>query len=177
MAIAAETWQGIAFNPLDRQALRRRLRRRFPRLTPDDIEDLIQEAHLRLWSLGRHRRLGARSTLAFVTRIAYNAAIDAHRQQQILRLEYEGDPGALERAAEAPGPEDRTALTQELESLARFVANLPPRCREVFVLCKVECLPHKRVAAQMGIAVHTVEQHLRKALGRLRTYWGAAVSV
>ena len=45
---------------------------------------------------------------------------------------------------------------------------LPERCREVFVLSKVEELSNKEIAEKLNISVKTVEVQMTKALSRLR---------
>lgn len=59
---------------------------------------------------------------------------------------------------------------KELEELLNHHVNeLPEKCRTVFILSREEQLSHKEIADRMNISVNTVEQHMRKALQRLRT--------
>ena len=57
-------------------------------------------------------------------------------------------------------PDETVNSTQELELLARVIASLPDKCREVLTLRKIHGLPHKQIAARLGIAEHTVEKHI-----------------
>ena len=59
------------------------------------------------------------------------------------------------------GEDIKTALWQE-------VNKLPERCREVFVLSKIEELSNKEIADRLAISVKTVEVQMTKALSRLR---------
>ena len=56
----------------------------------------------------------------------------------------------------------KTALQQNIDKL-------PTKCREVFRLSREEHLPHKEIAIKLIISVNTVEQHMRKALSKLKT--------
>ena len=46
----------------------------------------------------------------------------------------------------------------------QVVNQLPPRCRQVFVLAKIEKLPYKEIAEVLGISVKTINIHVAKAL-------------
>ncbi|GHV14300.1 DNA-directed RNA polymerase sigma-70 factor [Bacteroidia bacterium] len=64
---------------------------------------------------------------------------------------------------------DDTLLSDEkLEIvLQKAIDTLPPRCREVFILCRFEGLSHKQVAARLNISTNTVENHMSSAIRRL----------
>ena len=48
------------------------------------------------------------------------------------------------------------------------IQNLPPKCREAFLLNKKQGLKYKEVAEELNISVKTVEIHISKALKRIR---------
>jgi RNA polymerase sigma-70 factor (ECF subfamily) len=61
-------------------------------------------------------------------------------------------------------------ITSELEdSLNKAVAALPPECREVFRLSRVEELTYEEIAERLHISVNTVKYHIKNALLSLRT--------
>ena len=47
---------------------------------------------------------------------------------------------------------------------------LPPKCREIFLLSKQEELSNKEIAERLGISVKTVENQMTIALKKLREY-------
>lgn len=53
-------------------------------------------------------------------------------------------------------------------TLREAIDKLPERCREVFMLSKMEELSNKEIAERLGISVKTVEVQMTKALSRLR---------
>ena len=53
-------------------------------------------------------------------------------------------------------------------ALREAIDKLPERCREVFMLSKMEELSNKEIAERLGISVKTVEVQMTKALSRLR---------
>lgn len=52
--------------------------------------------------------------------------------------------------------------------LGLYVNQLPPKCQEVFKLSREEYLSHKEIAGRLNISINTVEQHMRKALSKLK---------
>jgi RNA polymerase sigma-70 factor (ECF subfamily) len=48
------------------------------------------------------------------------------------------------------------------------IAELPPRCREVFELSRVRGLKYSEIAEALGISIKTVETQMGRALKGLR---------
>lgn len=61
-------------------------------------------------------------------------------------------------------PDARLISQEEMNRINRVIAQLPPRCRQVFVLAKIERLPYKEIADFLGISVKTINIHVAKAL-------------
>jgi RNA polymerase sigma-70 factor (ECF subfamily) len=49
------------------------------------------------------------------------------------------------------------------ETLEKSIEDLPPRCREIFILSRMDNLRHKEIANKLGISERTVEVQIRKA--------------
>jgi DNA-directed RNA polymerase specialized sigma24 family protein len=64
------------------------------------------------------------------------------------------------RGSQERRPDEIVNLTQERRLLARVIASLPEKCRQVLILRKIHGLSHKEIALRMGIAEHTVEKHV-----------------
>lgn len=67
----------------------------------------------------------------------------------------------------APPTELLAEMRQRLQQLQTLMHGLPPRCREVFWLCRVEGHSQPAVAQRLGLALKTVEGHLARALVEL----------
>jgi len=50
------------------------------------------------------------------------------------------------------------------------VLRLPPRCREVYLLNRIEDMSYTEIARHCGISVKAVEKHIGKALSLLRVH-------
>lgn len=66
-------------------------------------------------------------------------------------------------------PEQLLSARERLELMAKTVEGLPARCREVFILRRVEGLSHAEIAKQLDISPRMVEKHLHRALVALQT--------
>jgi len=65
---------------------------------------------------------------------------------------------------------DNWLHNKELSQLITSSINqLPERCKMVFILRREENLSNKEISERLNISANTVEQHMRKALSRLRT--------
>jgi RNA polymerase sigma-70 factor (ECF subfamily) len=56
-------------------------------------------------------------------------------------------------------------LTQKIEAT---IAELPPQCRNVFLMSRFETKKNKDIAQNLGISIKAVEAHVSKALHMLR---------
>ena len=66
------------------------------------------------------------------------------------------------------------AVNEDLDSkqlhqrLQEGIAQLPPKCKAVFLLSREDHLSHKEIAERLHISINTVDQHIQKALRLLR---------
>lgn len=128
----------------------------------ETAQDILQETWLRIYDLQPGQPID--KPLAFLYRIASNLALDYLRQDK-LRQQYMQD-GDLPDCIPAPGPcqEDRLIAQEKLAQLAAVIEELPPKCREAFLLRKVRQLDTDEIARHMGISRNMVDKHLRRAL-------------
>lgn len=66
-------------------------------------------------------------------------------------------------------PEEALQVKELKVKIDKITKEIPEKCREVFLLSRVENLPHKKIAELLGISVSTVEKHISKATRILRT--------
>jgi RNA polymerase sigma factor (sigma-70 family) len=143
-------------------ALVRYLRRMWPRR--DEVEDLRQETYVRVYrAAGISRPVSARSFL-FTT--AHHLMTDRVRRERIVSIEAMRDMETLNVPVDEISVERRVSALQELRRLAQALDLLPPKCRQVVWLRRVEELSHRQIAQQLGIKEKTVEKHISKG-GRL----------
>lgn len=92
---------------------------------------------------------------------------DASRYVSLDDMTSQADSGIgaslLPREA-APSAERLADLQQRLECVQRILHCLPPRCREVFWLFRIEGHSQSEIAARLGISLNMVERHVMRAL-------------
>lgn len=148
-------------------ALRSVLRRLVASLS--DVDDLVQECYLRI--LRARERVPIRSSKAFLFTTARNAAHDLHRRRVVANpIALEETDGSCVLTDERPGVADSVCHQQELALLAEAIRELPERCRQVFLLRKIQELPQKEIARRLGISESTVETLVAKGAARCADY-------
>lgn len=127
-----------------------------------EIGDLRQEAYARLYEAAQRER--PILVKPFLFQIARNLMIDRLRRQSVVSLESVADFEGMNVSDDRPSSEACVAARQELRLLQVALDSLPPRCRQVVVMRKVEGLSQKDVAKKMGITVETVENQVAKGI-------------
>lgn len=164
----ATRWFTEEVQPND-PSLRAYLRRAFPSVR--DVDDLVQESYLRIWR--KHATHPVQSARAFLFQIARRLAIDVVRRRRTTRVESVPDLAALAVTSGERGGAEAAILREELDMLMQALHALPPRCREVMILRKIEGLPQKEIAARLGLTEGTVQVHIVQGLRRLEETFAA----
>lgn len=146
--------------------LRAYLRGRFPTL--GDVDDLVQETYSHLL---RARAGGAaKITRAYLFVVARNVALDQVRRRKIVPFEPLGDLADSTVVEEGPDAAEVLSHEQELQLLAAAMDALPPRCREILTLRRIEGRSHREIAEKLSIAEGTVNAQLAIGLMRCRRF-------
>jgi RNA polymerase sigma factor (sigma-70 family) len=127
-----------------------------------DIADLRQDIYMRVYDAAQ-KQIPDR-TKALVFTIARNLIITRVRDAHVVPIEAVSDLDAINIAIDMPGPEHNIIARDELRRLKAAIDRLPPRCREAFVLARIDCLTHRQIALRMGITEDTVSEHIAKAM-------------
>jgi RNA polymerase sigma factor (sigma-70 family) len=132
----------------------------------EDVEDLVQEAYVRICALPDGQVVDSPRALLF--RIARNLAVDRARQRWTRATDDVADFEPLNVSSEEAEPDEQVDARRRFESFCAAVDSLPPLCRRVFVLRKVYQLSHAEIAAVLGVSHSTIEKHVAKGLVRCR---------
>lgn len=134
------------------------------RVGSQDAPDLLQETYVRV------RRYAASEAIsnpeAFLFKTASNIAKN-HRSRLEMEQRYVDAGDVPENVPEGyPLQDDQFDGQRRVKRLEEAILSLPPRCREVFILLRIEELPAEEVARRLGISRNMVQKHLHLALQR-----------
>jgi len=145
------------------------LRGYLARLLPNSAEadDIANEAFTRVLAASSEER--PVPPRAYLYTAAHHLAMNHHRRLRV-RGDF-ADPADYEEVADSAPPADRDLIARErLNLLWDAVNQLPPRCRQVFLMRKVEQISNSEIAERLGISVSAVEKHIRLGLQSCRAY-------
>lgn len=146
--------------------LRAWLRNLFPSL--HDVDDIVQDSYVRLIRAKRAGKVSHPKGYLFST--ARNAARDVIRHQAVVEAWSITETAPLPVLEDSPGVVDLVSHRQELALLAEAIYALPERCRQVFLLKKIQGLSQNEIAARLGITENTVESLVAKGAHRCADY-------
>lgn len=127
--------------------------------------DIVQDTCVRLLSGAEAAPAQAiRNPRAYLFRVINNLITDRRRQDASRGRYMMAEPPSDDTADHSPDAERQLADRQRLGLMLEAVDNLPPRCREVFVLRRFEDLSQDAIAERLGISRSMVDKHLRQAM-------------
>jgi len=133
-----------------------------------EIDDVVQETYAALAAMASVEHVGAPRAYAF--RTARTVVLQHVRRAAVVRIDSVGEGLLQDIPDERPGAEAQVAARQELARVDAVIAALPPKCREAFLLRRLEGLSQRKTAGRMGVSENTVEKHIGKALRALAAF-------
>lgn len=141
--------------------------RRFAReyvLWDEEAENVVQDVFALLWE--KREELRVESNLdAYLFSLVKHRCLNYLRHQEIAeeyRQEQASKLYALERLGDGMGEVDLE------EAIRVAIEKLPERCREIFVMSRMEGKKYREIAEALGLSANTVENQIGIALKKLR---------
>jgi RNA polymerase sigma-70 factor (ECF subfamily) len=132
----------------------------------DTAEDISQESFIILFREMKLQHI--ENHKAFLFRVAKNLAFDYLKHIKVTESYAQTQYPILESTIEAPSIEQVMANNQQIEAMQQAIGQLPPRCRDSFVLNKIHEMSYAEVARYVGISESGVEKHIMKGLKHCR---------
>jgi RNA polymerase sigma-70 factor (ECF subfamily) len=134
-------------------------------------QDIVQDVFVKVWE--KKDEIESINMEAYLFRLVRNRCIDYikhlkvvnNRMQEIqISSKYE----ELYRI-DFIGNEPYVLIEQELKlKIEKTIQTLPDRCREVFILSRMNGLKNKEIAEKLNINIKNVERHLSRAMQSFR---------
>lgn len=125
-------------------------------------EDVVQSVFLDSWHNKHHESIHT-SIRAFLFKSVYFKCLNEIKHEKVKERYLKQNNFQLEVLPDVEG--DQHDLRHSLEDA---INRLPPECRRVFELCKMQGLKYHEAAAELNISAKTVENQMGKALKSLR---------
>lgn len=136
-------------------------------LEPDDI---IQESYSIFAEMDRVDTIAY--PRAYLFQVARSVVTRHVRRARIVPIHAVDNLDHLDHPDDTASPEQTVIDRDELRQLACAIAAMPLKTREAFILRRVEGLPQRAIAAQMGISENTVETHISRGIRFLIDWFG-----
>ncbi|MFT6065239.1 MAG: RNA polymerase sigma-70 factor (ECF subfamily) [Paraglaciecola sp.] len=131
----------------------------------DSAEDIVQNVFMSIW---RNRgKLKEEFVLkSYLYKSVYNEFIDQYRKQKTVVTLEKKYIDALTYIVEE---EDEKSLERLMKIVKKEIENLPPKCKQIFLLSKEEGLTNIEIAEHLNVSIKSVEAHITKAFKILRS--------
>lgn len=140
----------------------------------ETAKEIVQDAFISLWEK-RDTIDMARHVKSYLTMIIHNKCTNYLRDNRKFD-QYILDIENLLEVPEYDGADSMVENELKLK-IDLSIAELPDKCREIFVLNRYENLKYQEIADKLQISVKTVESQMSKALQHLRIRLAEFISV
>lgn len=130
----------------------------------ETAEEIVQELFTSLW-VKRNIRIHTSLAAYLFTSIRY--LVLNHIQKEAIRKNFK-DSLQTGKSAYEKTTEETVLLNDMKREIEKEINFLPSKCRSVFELSRKEHKTNREIAVVLGISEKTVENHLTKAISRLR---------
>jgi RNA polymerase sigma-70 factor, ECF subfamily len=127
----------------------------------EEAENIVQDVFAILWE--KRNVLKITTPSGYYYSLVRNKCIDFLRHQSTIeknQIEYSLSLEALQEMELEENDSPDKILQQRIESL-------PEKCRQIFILSKIEKKKHKEIASLLGISVSTIETQIAIALKKI----------
>ncbi len=128
----------------------------------DEAEETVQQVFVSIWE--RRKKLQVQSFKSYLYRSVRNAVLNKSQHHQVVERHVD-----FVQNREANNRADNLYFASELSArIEQAIQTLPEQCALVFRLSRFESFSYAEIAAHLNISVKTVENHMGKALKRMR---------
>lgn len=130
----------------------------------DLAADIVQNVFINVWK--NRKKLEEKLKLkSYLYRCVYNQFIDQYRKKKpFLSL----DSKRIAVISSVVQQEENEQLKKRIAIVKKEIKNLPPKCRETFLLSKREGLSNLEIAQYRNVSVKSVEAQITKAFHLIR---------
>ena len=145
----------------------------------ETAEDIVMDIFAKLWEAGADLEITS-SLQGYLYRSVHNACLNYMTRTHKRFTELSAETiEKLDKAVHTLGmhsiPES-FSMSELSEAMEKCIDKLPDECKKIFMMSRVEDLPHKEIAAKLGISENTVKVQIYRALKKLKAMLGEYLS-
>ena len=134
----------------------------------DLAEDIAQETFLRVWK-NRKKITPDKSFFSLIARISTNLCYDHFRHTEVRNRHKNQIPDFAKSHYDNPqAMTDLEILQEKIQELVN--KELPEKCRNIFLLSRIEGKTNAEIADILSLSIRTVENQIYRALKILKKY-------
>jgi RNA polymerase sigma-70 factor, ECF subfamily len=138
--------------------------------TKDEVEseNLVQEVFINIWN--KRDKVNIKTSVSsYLYRSVKNSAINFLTKNARNRTESLEDIGELEIGNEDSEIDENEFLEME-KKFSEALASLPTKCKNIFIMSRVENLKYREIAKKLDISIKTVETQMSIAIKKLKEH-------
>jgi RNA polymerase sigma-19 factor, ECF subfamily len=134
-------------------------------------QDIVQEVFVKVWE--KRDDIKSINFEAFLFRLVRNRCIDYIKHLKVVTNRMQGIQISSKYEElyriDFIGNEPYLLIEKELNAkIEKTIQSLPDRCREVFLLSRINGMKNREIAEKLNINIKNVERHLNRALQSFR---------
>lgn len=134
----------------------------------EDVDDIVQEVFIRLWELRRFIDPGL-SVSSLMYTMVRNRVLNYFRDMDV---KLQAKKVLFQKQSVTENSIDAEVAFSEYQQIVEeAIEQLPSQRKKIFRMSRMKHMTHKEIAAQLGISVNTVQEHISESLRFIKKYF------
>ena len=136
-------------------------------------EDIVQNVFIKVWE--RRNNLNEDFSIkSYLYKSVYNTCINEYKKNQSMTALEKKYIEELDRIAE---DKDEATLERLTALVKEAIQELPPKCKEIFLLSKKEGLTNVEISDYLNLSKNTIERQISIAFSKIRENVGSKTDI
>jgi RNA polymerase sigma-70 factor (ECF subfamily) len=128
----------------------------------DDAEEIVNDSFVAVWEKRNEFAL-THALKPYLYKTVHNRSLNFLKKKKLLFYETESDSLTQLHTSQLT-PFEILSMKELERKVHKLMTQLPPRCKQIFLLSRVEGFSHKEIATIMDISTKTIENQITIAL-------------
>lgn len=133
----------------------------------EQAEEIVSDTFLEVWKM-RKKIMEIQNIASWLSTVVYRNSVSALRKERKRKGSVDIDGLENFNFPNMETPLDSLISDDELQRINSEIDALPPKCKHVFYLAKIEGMPYQDICRMLGISLATVNYHVSYAIKALR---------